>query len=300
MTLRRRSASRVVEGPTMSRRQLVSGLAAALGLAGCERFDAMSWVMRERYDVDRRFRESIDELAWPLPPPLRDESHWSALIISDLHFFDDEANVNVGEVAAYLVDEPVDFVFQLGDLADAGWPIEYQVATDTLEQLGVPVFHALGNHDVYHEGWASFREHCGPSVFTLSVGDVLFIILDLAGSTLGGLQRPWLEEQLQAATEAEKHVILLSHYPLWSPSDEGFSLIGSEQEVYDILDLMRRYNVIAHVSGHTHRWAFTELDGSALYTVSAMKESSSDRCGLRVDVDRGELSLSRIPFGGGR
>lgn len=298
MTLYRRPAVRVVEPLKMSRRQLLSGLAAALGLAGCDRFDAMSWVTRERYDVDRRFRESTEELASPLPPPLRDESHWSALIISDLHFFEDEGNVNIDEVAAYLADEPVDFVFQLGDMADAGWPIEYQVAIDTLQQLGVPVFHAIGNHDVYHEGWASFREHCGPSVFTLAVGDVLFIILDLAGSTLGGLQRPWLEEQLQSATQ--EHLILLSHYPLWSPTDEGFSLIGSEQEVYDILDLMRRYDVAAHVSGHTHRWAYTEFEGSSLYTVSSMKESSSDRCGLRVDVDRGALSLTRIPFGGGQ
>jgi UDP-2,3-diacylglucosamine pyrophosphatase LpxH len=294
----RRRASNVVARLSLSRRQLLGGLGAALGLAGCERFDAMSWVTRERFDVDRRFRESTEEIASPLPPPLRDESHWSALIVSDLHFFDDEANVNVNEIADYLAEEPVDFMFQLGDLADAGWPIEYQTATETLEALGVPLFHAIGNHDVYHEGWASFRLHCGPSLFPLTVGNVLFIVLDLAGGTLGGLQRPWLEEQLQAATE--EHILLLSHYPLWSPTDEGFSQIASEQEVYDILDLMRQYGVAAHVSGHTHRWAFTEINGSALYTVSAMKESSSDRCGLRVDVDRGELSLTRIPFGGSR
>ena len=285
-----------VSGPVMTRRQLISGVTATLGLAGCERFDAMSWVTRERFDVDRRFQESTEELTPPRTPALRDAMRWSALIIGDLHFYGDEGNTHVEEVARYIRRDPVDFVFQVGDLADAGWPIEYEVGLETLEPLQVPIYNVLGNHDVYHEGWASYRRHCGPSVYTLRVGEVLFVVTDLAGATLGGLQRPWLEEQLDACTA--EHIIMLGHYPLWSPTDGGFSLIASEQEVYDILDLIRTYGVAAHVSGHTHRWASTTDEGAGLYTVSALKEASSDRCGLRVDIDDGELFFTRIPFDG--
>jgi predicted phosphodiesterase len=275
---------------------VLAGAVAALGLAGCERFDGLSWVGLDRYDVDRRFRESTQELAALPPPRLADPERWSALIVSDFHFFNDEGNVNVETIRAYLADQPVDFLFQLGDLADAGWPLEYATAAAALDGLGLPVYSVMGNHDTWHDGWASFRDYLGPSVYALQVGRVLFVATDVAGGTLGGPQRPWLEEQL-AATTAD-HVIVLAHYPLWDPTDTGFSELGSEQEVYDILDMMRRHGVRAHVSGHTHRWALTELDGTQLITISSMKEAAVDRCGLRLDAQGSALALTRVELGG--
>ncbi len=284
-------------GKVITRRQMLRLGAAATTLTGCSRFDAMSWVSRERYDVDRRFRESIEEIAPHLPPEVPYDDAWSMLIISDFHCWEDELPVTMDEVRAYLEVSPVDFVFQLGDLADAGWNQEYETGRAALESLGPPFYSVIGNHDLFHDGWVSFRRIFGPSVYTLAVGSSLLIAMDLGGGTLGVPQRTWLEEQL-AATTAD-HVFLLSHYALWNSVSMGFSLVGSEQEVYDILDLMRRYGVKAHFSGHTHRWAYTEFDGVKLYTVSSMKESSPDRCGLRVDVDGDEVTYTRVPFGEG-
>lgn len=281
--------------PLPTRRQVLAGGAAALGLSGCRRFDAISWISRERFDVDRRFRESTEELAAPLPPRAIDPDAWSALLVSDFHFYDEEVNDSVARIEAYLREQPFDLLFQLGDLADAGWPLEYATSCAALDGLGVPVYAVLGNHDVFHEGWSSFRDYLGPSVYTLPVGRVLFVALDEAGGTLGGLQRPWLEAQLAAATA--DHVVLLGHYPLVGSTDEGFSDLASEEEVYDILDLMRRHGVRAHISGHTHRWATAELDGMQLVTLGTMKEGSTSRYGLRLDVRGSDLSLSRVDFG---
>ena len=89
---------------------------------------------------------------------------------------------------------------------------------------------------------------------------------------------------------------MMGHYPLWTPTSEGFSQLGSEQEIYDILDLMRTYDVDAHLSGHTHRWAFTEFGASKLYTVGSLKEAHADRCGLRIDCVAGELAYQRVDF----
>jgi 3',5'-cyclic AMP phosphodiesterase CpdA len=278
-----------------TRRQALLGGAAALALSGCERFDAISWISRERYDVDRRFTDSTEELTAPLPPLGLDADAWSALLVGDFHFYNDEVNENIARIAAYQLEQPFDLLLQLGDLADAGWPLEFATARAALDGLGVPVYGVIGNHDIYHEGWSSYRDYFGSSVFSLPVGRVLFVALDEAGGTLGGLQRPWLEAQLAAATA--DHVVLLGHYPLWGAADEGFSQLASEEEVYDLLDLMRRYGVRAHVSGHTHRWASTELDGMQLITLGSMKEAGADRCGLRLDVRGAELTLTRVDFG---
>lgn len=293
MTERRRAPA--LPRPLATRREVLAGSAAALALSGCKRFDAISWISRERYDVDRRFRESTEELTPPLPPQTLDPDAWSALLVGDFHFYDDEGNENIDRMAASLIEQPVDLLIQLGDLADGGWPLEFATGSAALDGLGVPVYNVIGNHDVYHEGWASFRDYFGPSVYALQVGRVLFLALDEAGGTLGGLQRPWLEAQLAAATA--EHVVLLGHYPLWAPTDQGFSELASEEEVYDLLDLMRRFGVRAHVSGHSHRWASTELDGMQLITVGGMKEAGADRCGLRLDVRGSELALSRVDFG---
>jgi predicted phosphodiesterase len=280
----------------LSRRRLLTLGAAGLALGGCSRFDGRSWISRERFDVDRRFRESIELFGTPEPAVVDDDAFWSMLIISDLHCWEGEQPQTLGAVGEYLAREPVDLIFQLGDLADAGWPEEFEIGWNVLDSLGPPVYGCMGNHDVFHEGWVSFRRLFGPSVYVLQVGASQVIMMDLAGGTLGGLQRPWLEDQLAAATA--DHVFLMGHYPLWDPVSMGFSQLGSEQEVYDLLDLMRTYEVDAHFSGHTHRYASTEVDGVKLYTVSSMKESQPDRCVLRVDVAGDQVTYTRIPLGG--
>jgi predicted phosphodiesterase len=282
------SPTRERRGP--SRRAFLGGLAAA-GLAGCTRFDATSWLGRAREDVDRRFRESTLEHDAPSPPEVGDE--WSALVVSDAHFWEGEVNSSFAGLRAYLRERPVDLLFQLGDLADAGWSGDYDMGLAALESLDVPFYNAIGNHDLFNAGWLQYKLRFGPSVYTLPVGgQTLFVVLDQGSATLGVPQRGWLEDRLAEATAAQ--IVLLGHYPLWSPTDLGFSQMGSEQEVYDILDLMRRYGVAAHVSGHTHRWASTDFDGAALLTVSALKEASGNRSALRIEGRGAELDFVRV------
>lgn len=280
----------------ITRRQMLRLGAVAAALPACDRFDFSSWVTRDRHDVDARFTSSTTELSSPLPPPVPYDDAWSMLVVSDFHCWEGERPATLDRVEAYLERDPVDFVVQLGDLADAGWAGEYDTGRAALERLGLPFFCAIGNHDLFHEGWVSYRQAFGPSAYVLPVGASLLVFMDLGGGTLGGLQRPWLEDQLAAA--AADHVFLLSHYPMWDSVSMGFAQLGSEQEVYDILDLMRRYEVRAHFSGHTHRWARTECSGVQLYTVGAIKESAPGACGLRVAVEGAAVTYTRVPLNG--
>jgi len=279
----------------ITRRQMLRLGAAAVGLSACDRFDFSSWVSRGRYDVDARFTASTEELDPPVPPAVPYDDAWSMLIVSDLHCWDGERPATLDRVEAYLEREPVDLVVQLGDLADAGWAGEYETGREALARLGPPFYSAIGNHDLFHDGWVSFRQTFGPSAYALPVGASRLVFMDLGGGTLGGLQRPWLEDQLAIGAD---HVFVLSHYPMWDSISMGFAQLGSEQEVYDILDLMRRHGVRAHVSGHTHRWASTECDGVRLYTVGALKESAPDPCGLKVSVEGDAVTYTRVPFDG--
>jgi 3',5'-cyclic AMP phosphodiesterase CpdA len=272
---------------------------AALSLAGCDRFDVSSWLDRQSHDVDGRFRESMEDLQAPSTPVLERDDQWSMLMVTDFHCWVGEIPTSMVDVADYLLREPVDFVMALGDVVDSGAGAEYDICRTVYEILGTPCYTVIGNHDVWNEGWTHYRRQFGPSVYTMSLRagrrESLLIALDAAGATLGGLQRPWFERQLAETTAQD--IFVFAHYPLWVPVETGYSQMGAQQEVYDLLNLLRRYEVRAHFSGHTHRWARTNFSGTELFTLSAMKEAAANRCALRVDVASWGITYSRIPFG---
>ena len=285
--------------PGLSRRRLLGQGLAALSVAGCDRFDVSSWLDRQSHDVDGRFRASMEELQALPSPVLERGDRWSMLLVTDFHCWEEEIPVSLVQVADYLVEEPVDFVVALGDLVDSGSEAEYDTCRTVFQILDTPFYTVIGNHDVWNGGWTHYRRQFGPSVYTLTVHtqnrETLLIALDAAGGTLGGLQRPWFERQLAETTAQD--IFVFAHYPLWVPVETGYSQMGSQQEVYDLLNLLRRYEVRAHFSGHTHRWARTSFNGTELFTVSAMKEAAANRCALRVDVASWGITYSRIPFG---
>jgi len=272
----------------ISRRQaLTSGLSATALLAGCARFDGSSWVSRASNDVDRRFRASLDELPSPRSPRLPSSGPWSFLVVSDLHSWD-EVPATFAELEAVLEEHPVDFLFQLGDLADAGYSSEFAAGKRGFDALGLPVYWAMGNHDVYHEGWSSYRVAFGPSVYEMRVEGSVFLVLDTAGGTLGVPQRQWLGERLEQAAGAD-HIFVLTHYPIWPGAFAHVGQIASQQEVYDLFDLFRQHEVRAHISGHTHAYANSQLGDLELFTVASMSEGAPDRAALRVTVDGAEV-----------
>ena len=58
-----------------------------------------------------------------------------------------------------------DFVVNLGDLVEDGTaeddPANYRLGVDTLNSIGVPVYHAIGNHDLVHNSEEELCEMTG-------------------------------------------------------------------------------------------------------------------------------------------
>ena len=116
-----------------------------------------------------------------------------------------------------------------------------------------------------------------PLNYHLDVGDrVRLVVLDLArrGGGSGGLVRPeqpaWLETQLRSA--AERWVIVVSHQPLES-SEGGAELLA-------LLD--QHPQVIAALSGHTHRNRVTARRGYWLISTASLIDYPQQSRALRV------------------
>lgn len=157
----------------------------------------------------------------------------------------------------------------------------YDLYLEQAGRLGVPIHHALGNHDFFgrkaesgarpgdpHWGRLLFREKLGQAqtFYSFDHGGWHFVILDTNdfppdGSWHGLLddaQCAWLADDLKA-TGPETPVVIVSHFPLLSAFAQ--SVLGSTQPTPDalivangkeVLELIRPFNVKAVLSGHTH------------------------------------------------
>lgn len=149
------------------------------------------------------------------------------------------------------------------------------------QRLGLPIHHALGNHDFWglkaasgadpddpHWGRQLFREKLGQAqtFYSFDHGGWHFVILDtndfLPDRTWHGrlddTQCVWLADDLQN-TGTEAPVVIVSHFPLLSAF--GQYVLGSTQPTPDalivangkeVLELIRPFNVKVVLSGHTH------------------------------------------------
>lgn len=137
-----------------------------------------------------------------------------------------------------------DFVFVAGDLtfgqdAPGKYYAEYEDAWSILNELRVPSFCTLGNHDGYvqsgTDGKALYRETFGPPSYAVDVGEVTVVAVDtydwsyldrfgssVAVSTYGGRVRDaqfnWLQDALRDAAADGQSILAFGHHnPSWRP-----------------------------------------------------------------------------------
>lgn len=151
------------------------------------------------------------------------------------------------------------------------------------------IFHTLGNHDVYFDGWKDFRDMIGPSVYWFEVsfpqGKDLYIALDTATGTLGRKQTEWFRNFLEKNRHSYRHCIIFTHTNLFytDNSQTGSGNLPFE-ETWSLIDLLGRHNVSLVLQGHDHYREEITFD-NVLYTiVGTISDKSEAPEFLRVEV----------------
>ncbi len=196
-----------------------------------------------------------------------------------------------------------DFAIQGGDHVFDALGVTKERATQlfdlygkTEQDLGLKVYHTLGNHDnfgVYTASGAAttdpeygkkmFIERFGPTYYSFDHKGVHFIVLDSIGITpdrhyearMDDDQLVWLAKDL-AAQGATKPVVLATHIPLVTavPSytiptpqaAKGDSFINGPAAI----KLLEGHNVLAVLQGHTHVNERVEWHGVPYITSGAV------------------------------
>lgn len=224
-------------------------------------------------------------------------------VVSDLHVATDASGTwklyhrtrdRFQGVLAAIEGLDVDALVIAGDLTKDGEEADLDWVGTVLDDLTVPVLTVPGNHDVKEFDAADFEDRFGGGGFPtrLCLGDVDLIGLDSTiapneGVTAAGVvsddQLEWLERTLPETTDP----IVVMHHNLpglgehigehgWEPHPP----VGNAEA---LLELLSRYDVPLHLSGHVHLLSLT-LDRGVRGLIAPPLSSFPQAC-LLLEID---------------
>jgi len=219
------------------------------------------------------------------------------LSLGDMHLTDQKSATYPRKVVRAMNDEGGDLVLVCGDLGSKPTRAELELARDVLDELKMPYYPVLGNHDALHAGEKEetlFRE-----VFSLEQNSyhftqkgIRFIGVDHGcGKAYGNNSvRPavmaWLEKTL-ATIPDDQPIIFFSHYPF------GKGVKYRTRNADDVHALFEGKRLLAMIGGHFHGNTEQRENGVLMTTTacSSGTRGNHDRTGakgfrvFRVDED---------------
>ncbi|HUT53234.1 MAG TPA: metallophosphoesterase [bacterium] len=235
------------------------GITLAAAASACKPDTFMDYLSSGTEKVDDRFNESVSGHARQLALPAASSDTFTFLWASDIHITYGHSDL-MDKFGSYAKQRGAVFALHSGDCADGGQVDEYKKWNGVMgEYLPCPVFSAIGNHDLYGDGWDAYKKYIGPAAFRFIYGPCDFIFIDTAAGTLGFDQMGWLEKVLDRGGPPNRFI--LSHYPIYDGAFQTPSSIGNTEECMKLISMFADNNVSYFLCGHKHTGAHYEIRG---------------------------------------
>lgn len=228
---------------------------------------------------------------------------FSFAIVSDIHVRESTAP-HLSQFINQQLSPGDAFILDCGDSTQSGYESQFTTYKTLMESSGRPWFAALGNHDLYHEGWKYYRNIIGRSSYSFGIGNssdpgsTYIIALDSANSTLGMKQMKWLEQTLKEQNGLWDHLIVFTHSQFFSKGISTVVQFTSTEEIYKLMYLFKTYGVDYVFMGHNHQWDSQTINNVQYITLNPLQKEESDDSFVRVTVDGVNISHERIMIPG--
>ena len=184
-----------------------------------------------RWDGGNDVDLALHRLPAPVGGPL------TFTVVADTHIAAAQDIVLASDLAdaalsATALDPPPAFFTILGDITQGNQQREFELVDIALSGLTVPFIPVPGNHDWYDGGRAWFA-HYGPDNYSFDLGDVHFVVWNMAMSDDD--IRSYLGAELQAVPKSMT-IVALTHAP---PTEA-------------VIDALRELGVAYVLTGHAH------------------------------------------------
>ena len=184
-------------------------------------------------------------------------------------------------------EHALDLIAAVGDMTQSGEPDELRSYLASCDRSAIPVLHVPGNHEwIADRAGGNWSDIVGPHYYSLDWGPVHLVVFESTAPhyTSGEPQDRWLLNDLAAVPDGKPVVLLLHH-----------------QREADFHDPLRRFNIVASVSGHWHSSRLYD-DGHMVHlncpssTMGGIDYSARGYTVVQVDGD-GEVTARRRLLG---
>jgi 3',5'-cyclic-AMP phosphodiesterase len=196
-------------------------------------------------------------------------------------------------------DPTIRFVVAGGDLINRGSRRELERVLTELEQLHVPLFSTIGNHELFGDD-VIWEELIGVRNFHFAFGGVHFTLVDSGSATLDPSVYERLDDWLAAGRERVHFFI--THYPPIDPIGVRQGGFRSRKEAAMLFSKLAAGGVDTVLVGHIHSYYAFEFSGIPVFVsggggaLPAERLDGVDRHFLVVDVvpDQGVDSVGLV------
>jgi predicted phosphodiesterase len=172
----------------------------------------------------------------------------------------------------------------------------------TLDNVPLPFYPVVGNHDITHNGWALWSNIFHSSFYdvyvTVSIDDVItldhFIFLDSASGTLGEEQVKLIEAGVLDVKSLNDYIrvrntFVFSHTNIFRPRSVEFASTFPREEMFFLLNQFDKWNANIVFLGHVHKWDYQKNGNIEYLTLDSMCEANNPEPGdylIRVHVKK--------------
>ena len=282
--------------------QVVRVLLAVLmvsAVSGCSHLDIKGLIMPTGDGVDSRFGQSSKMNEDFKAAVINTAENYAFYVATDPHVDQTHGNLTVFN-DTFRNDTDASFGFILGDCIDItdNLPkyleaLAYDKARHICEH---PVFHVLGNHEAYFNGWEDYKELIGPSVYWFEAvfpgGKDLYIVLDTATGTLGAKQTRWFKGFIEKNRAGYRHCAILTHTNFFY-TDNSQTSSGNMpiEESFALIDFLGRQKVSLVLQGHDHYREELTYKGVNYTVVGAIADRAEAPEYLKVKVSPSGMHL---------
>ncbi|MCL2229548.1 MAG: metallophosphoesterase [Treponema sp.] len=248
-------------------------LIAALFVFGCSN-DFFGLVYSN--DLDERLNHK-DVMTFvndsPALSPLGDT--YNFIVVTDTHIEDGD-DFGLGGIKSAVIAHNARFVVNLGDITQHGAAHDIDLFIEIADDLGVPFYPVIGNHDIYFDTWHVWRDKIGSTNYRINSGSTSLFVLDSANAFIGKRQLDWLENELKTITAPGHRVFVFTHAPLFTTGIKMQQVTDSRERARVISILRNRADIM--FMGHSHQRAinragnveyvtFEDFKSTKIYTV---------------------------------
>ncbi len=193
-------------------------------------------------------------------------NNFSFAVMGDIHMGSPFGH-NLDQAIQEALNGGDSFALLAGDLTDNGQSKDFDTVINAFTDQGLSYRPALGNHDIFFDGWSNYKKKMGPATYSFDADHVHFSVIDSANGVIGERQFNWLKSDLAGTSQPIK--IIVTHFAPFTGVWQSPWRLSSDEESAILKNIAYENSVAMVIAGHYHGYQEKNIGGTIYLTTGA-------------------------------